>query len=581
MLVALMRRVALVVFAAQFAVLDALLRHPPMPVWVPSAVASSALWMLAASLGGSRVVRTIVALASAGTLVVQVIFFRYYHVFLDEDGVGAAQHMWHDVRPTLVGLVPGALLITALATVVDFGLLSWSTRAVIGPRWRIAAFAVCALALVPRARDASPDLAAFSSLGVLFGSKEARAAGDVAVRPMPSRRAHLPNVLLILDESVRASDYDADTTPETTALTRDRIELIQMRSVASYTSIAVSSLLTSLPPTAREAQLKSAPYLFDYVCATHRVGERPTVAYLSAQTAELFERREVRAATDLFVTIDDLLGHHVEESDDELDHDIDGLLADRVERELPKLPLPLFAMVHLGGTHAPYYVDDAHAPFKPYRHTPSWSGLAELHAAYRDAIVHQDAVVARIVRAFLARAAETPVVIVFTSDHGEAFGEHTAIHHGQSLYGEQIHVPAWVLARGGALDGAQVTALASHAGDVVTHLDILPTLLDAYGVMDSLEMREHAAHFAGRSLLRPTTAIEALPLTNCTDLFPCPVRTWGVLGRGRALIAQPWDAVWRCVDLATDTEVFDDPTCARVYTSSRTLFPNLPNGMPN
>jgi hypothetical protein len=142
-------------------------------------------------------------------------------------------------------------------------------------------------------------------------------------------------------------------------------------------------------------------------------------------------------------------------------------------------------------------------------------------------------------------------------------------------------VPGWVLTRNRGLERSQATALASHENDVVTHLDVLPTLLDAYGVLDALSMREHVSGFAGRSLLRSTDALETAPMTNCTDMFPCPVRTWGLLGTQRALVAQPWDPTWRCVDVRTDDELSNDPSCAMLRDASRAFFPTLPNGTPN
>ncbi len=526
--------------------------------------------------------RALVAASSATLLVLQCVFFRYYHVFLDDDGAAAASHMWLDVRPVLIRLLPLALALALAVAAIEYGVLSLATR--LGKRARITAVAAFALSLpfLPHLRDASPDLSALSSARVVLQSREAHAAADVHVEPLATRRLRIPNVLLILDESVRATDYSTETTPQTSALTRGRVDLQEMRSVASYTAIAVSSLLTSLPPTTRESELKSAPYLFDFVGAVRRVGQRVHVAYLSAQNDSLFERRDVRAATDVFVTVDDLVGHRVEDIDDVIDLGVDRLLAERTERELAKLDKPLFAMVHLSGTHAPYFVDDERAPYKPYAHGASWTGLPKLHAAYRDAIFEQDASVARVLKAFFAKVGDEPSLVVFTSDHGEAFGEHAAIHHGQSLYDEQIHVPAWILARNGALSPAEVGALEGHSSAFVTHLDVLPTVLDAYGVLDSLAMQSYASRFAGQSLLRAGDERTAVvPLTNCTDMFPCPVRTWGVLSGERVLVAQPWDVMWRCVDLRTELEQPSDPACALLRDSSRAYFPTLPNGTPN
>jgi glucan phosphoethanolaminetransferase (alkaline phosphatase superfamily) len=580
------RRIAAIacaaLFATQYAALDFALRRPAWREWIAGAAASAALGLLLASLSERRAVRIAVSLVTAFLLVVQLVFFRYYHVFLDDHAMAAARHMWGDVRPTVVRVLPTVVGVSALAAVLEFEALTYSARAksaamrgVLGAIFAASAF------FALRAHATSPELSALASLRVFARAPEARAATSVQIPALGTTRARIPNVLFILDESVRASDYDALTAPETASLTRGRADLRQMRSVASYTAIAVSSLLTSLPPTSREDALKRAPYVFDFARSVQSVSQRVHVAYYSSQTDSLFERRDVRAATDAFVTVDDLVGHKVDDLDDVIDSGVDRLLASRVEYALPRLEKPFFAMVHLSGTHAPYFVDDTRAPFRPYRHSVSWSGLDELHAAYRDAIYEQDRSVARVLRTFYAACGDEPCVVVFTSDHGEAFGEHSAIHHGQSLYDEQIHVPAWIYERNGGLGREQAAALFAHEDDFVTHLDIVPTLLDAYGVLEASAMREWARGFGGHSLLRSGRAEGAIAITNCTDMFPCPVATWGVLSGSRLLEAQQWDDGWRCVDLRANSVQTDDPSCAVLRDASRAFFPTLPNGRDN
>jgi len=553
-----------------------------MSEWIAGAAASIALWALAASFSEKRAARIVVSLISAFLFVLQVVFFRYYHVFLDDQAIGAARHMWGDVKPVVGGMLPKIVGVTAAVAVLEYEALAFSLRAKGKiPRVALALAFVAGVFFGLRAHAMAPDLSAITSVRAFARAPEARAATTVQVPMLGTKRARVPNVLFILDESVRARDYDQTTAPETAALTKGRVDLKEMRSVASYTAIAVSALLTSRPPTEREDELQRAPCLFDFARAAVSVGGRVHVGYFSSQTDSLFERRDIRAATDVFLTVDDLVGRKVDDIDDVMEQGVDRKLALRVESELQTLPKPFLAMVHLSGTHAPYFVDDARAPFRPYRHTVTWSGLGELHAAYRDAIYEQDRSVAHVLRAFFSVCGSDPCVVVFTSDHGEAFGEHSAIHHGQSLYDEQIHVPAWIYARGGALDANEASALASHAQDFVTHLDVLPTILDVLGVLDANAMTEYAPKLGGRTLLRTGEATAAIPITNCTDMFPCPVKTWGLLSGGRALLSQQWDSDWRCVDLRTDLELTSDPTCALLRTSSHDYYPTLPNGSSN
>jgi arylsulfatase A-like enzyme len=78
-------------------------------------------------------------------------------------------------------------------------------------------------------------------------------------------------------------------------------------------------------------------------------------------------------------------------------------------------------------------------------------------------------------------------LVVFTSDHGEAFGEHGDYLHGVSLFNELIRVPL-IAAGPGIARGHRIAS-------PVSHLDLLPTLAD-------LMRLEGLGPFAGESLRR-------------------------------------------------------------------------------
>ncbi|MEZ5063541.1 MAG: sulfatase [bacterium] len=64
-------------------------------------------------------------------------------------------------------------------------------------------------------------------------------------------------------------------------------------------------------------------------------------------------------------------------------------------------------------------------------------------------------------------------IVIVVSDHGEQFGEHGKIGHGDSLYREELHVPLLVRAPGVA------PRVSSHAVGLV---DVMPTVLDLVGL---------------------------------------------------------------------------------------------------
>ncbi|HEY3123949.1 MAG TPA: sulfatase-like hydrolase/transferase, partial [Thermoanaerobaculia bacterium] len=98
------------------------------------------------------------------------------------------------------------------------------------------------------------------------------------------------------------------------------------------------------------------------------------------------------------------------------------------------------------------------------------------------------------------RASASPVVLVVTSDHGEALGDHGEETHGLFAYEATLHVPLIVWAPGLVAPGRDET--------LRRHVDILPTVLEAARVPAPQGL-------PGRSLLAPadpevTSYFEAL-----------------------------------------------------------------------
>jgi glucan phosphoethanolaminetransferase (alkaline phosphatase superfamily) len=588
---------AAALFPAQFVLLDLCLRGPHAVFASPraalSALQSVALGYLLWTCRARAPARVLLALVTATLVAVECLFFRYYHAPLDAQVIASALHNWADVWPVAVRMVPQTIALALAIGAAEYALLA--SRAPARAQRRLPAAAVLALATMfaPPLRDATPELRLADAARLLWTPAEASAATSVRVPVLPSTRKALPNVLLIVTESVRADDYCSahpsadgerpacDIAPEVDALLPDRIPLRQMRSVASYTAVSLSALITGHTQEGSRRQIVEAPTVFDLVRAVRAGGVAPSVAYWSAQSEGVFERSDIRGAVDSFVTLETLLGQAVDDEDRFIDRGVDRLLAAHFVASIGALAAPSFTFLHFAGTHAPYFVDPKDAPFQPWRREVTWAGLGELHNAYKDAIHEQDKSVAACIRAFLARSAGAPWVILFTSDHGEAFGEHGAIHHGQSLYDEQVHVPGWIAFGGGALDAAEESNLRAYADSPVTHLDLLPTLLDLYGVQGGFAMAPYRTGLGGRSLIAPKTAMSAaVPITNCTAMFPCPINAWGMLRDGHALQAQPWDDDWTCVASGARLDA-TDPVCGALREASKSYFPTLPNRRPN
>ncbi len=84
-------------------------------------------------------------------------------------------------------------------------------------------------------------------------------------------------------------------------------------------------------------------------------------------------------------------------------------------------------------------------------------------------------------------------VIVITSDHGDAFGEHGFINHGQALYRELLHVPLIVHVPDNP---------PRLVGGAVSGIDAVPTIAHLAGVdLDRLEIDGKRVTFEGKSLV--------------------------------------------------------------------------------
>jgi Sulfatase len=581
------------IFCAQLVALDVALRGPAFYRAHPRALgylaASAALLHLVASLRLRPALRAATALALGLAVTAQGAFFRYFHAPFDDQAALAARLAWVDVRPVVVHAMPVLAAAVLAIAALELAWLSWWPPARPHRRLAAAAFALGVLAGGPL-RDATTEVRTTSAAASLVSAGRARppAGAHAVLPPLASRRARVPNVLFILTESVRAVDWCGDThepcplAPEVSALLPTRFPLLEMRAAASYTAISLSVLLTGLPQVGSREAVRAAPDLFDLVRATRDDGRPVSVHYWSAHKSNFFERADPASAVDSYLTAETMLGHTIEDVEEAVAGGLDRRLADECRARIPTLAPPYVVIAHFSGTHAPYFFDEAQAPFRPFGRVVTWSGLEDLHRAYLDSIVEQDRSIAACIRAFIDAQQGAPHLVVLTSDHGESFGERSAIHHGQNLYDEQIHVPAFIHAGGGALAPEEERALASARREPVTHFDVLPTILDALGIYDHFALAGARAAMVGRSLLRPLlTSPPALPITNCSEMWQCPLNAWGVLAGNRKLTAQAWDGAWRCLTLEGGEKEVDLGRCADLVAASRRFFPLRPNGEPN
>ncbi len=434
----------------------------------------------------------------------------------------------------------------------------------------------------------TPDVLFWNALGGVIrvatgvGAPASRldpmARQSLPVAPLVVRRAPPNDVVLVLLESVRADatciEYDpgCHRTEYTNRLLPSRIGLSQLRALDSTTAITLAVLWSGLPPTASRERLRTQPLLFDYARAAGY-----HTAYLTSQNLDFGDNRlwVQNLGVDRFCSATDL--------DPAADLDVgasDQLLVARAARELETLPEPFFAVVHLSNVHYPFWVDPAGPqPFQPATTSKAPADNAAFFNRYLNAVHQQD----RHVRDLLAHLYSLPsgprTVVVYTSDHGEAFREHGNMGHTFSVLDEEIHVPGWIHAPPGTLTSVERDHLERQRHRPVTHIDLTRTLLDLMGVLDHREIERHLAVVPGASLLRPMVSPAPVPLTNCSAVWSCPFENWGALQGSRKVEAREWDGSWHCYDLGLDPEERHDlgpAACPALVDFARATFRRLP-----
>ena len=164
----------------------------------------------------------------------------------------------------------------------------------------------------------------------------------------------------------------------------------------------------------------------------------------------------------------------------------------------------------------------------------SEADLEHLRALYDENIAYVDHQVGRLIQGIRDRGLLERTIVVLSSDHGEAFGQHGTILHGTSLYEEQIHVPLVIRFP------PQFQPLPKRWRGIVELVDIVPTLLDALGIPYT--------DAAGRSLLK---------LLRANDTKLGTARAWlaSPLDHLAAIIRPPFKLI---VDEATgERELYD------------------------
>lgn len=179
---------------------------------------------------------------------------------------------------------------------------------------------------------------------------------------------------------------------------------------------------------------------------------------------------------------------------------------------------------------------------------------AFLRDLYDAGVAFTDHELGRLFDGLHERGVTDDLLVIFISDHGEEFGEHGSFGHRQ-VFDEVTHVPL-------ILNGPMLSIQRDRVADLVSLIDVMPTILDLVGidVPDQAVGRSLRAAFeAGRSL-QPRPAYAELigpdpgPILSMVreperklTRFVSPFK-----GQGRSEPGPPADPEWHLYDLRED-----------------------------
>ncbi len=325
-------------------------------------------------------------------------------------------------------------------------------------------------------------------------SHRATAAGDPsapAVEPGERRR---PDVVVIVLDAARADHFGAygyprDTTPHIDRFARESLVMSGAFAECCATICSVPNMITGWSVFAfpQQASYRVDPRIGTLAEALQQAGHR-TVAFLANPNASSDSMR--RGFDEYYLTW-------------ELRKKIRGqkgidphFLSREAARAIAEAPPqePLFLLLHYVPPHEPYSPTPAEEfdifgdsgyrgpvspgmPMRPIRIRSlelTEADLAELVSHYDGNLRMVDDAVNLVFDALKSAGRFDDAVVLVTSDHGEAFFEHGAQGHNNTLYDEMFHVPFILKMPASELSGRR--------DRLVSLADIVPTILGRLGL---------------------------------------------------------------------------------------------------
>ncbi len=139
-----------------------------------------------------------------------------------------------------------------------------------------------------------------------------------------------------------------------------------------------------------------------------------------------------------------------------------------------------------------------HLPYTTPSEFKRWSGDSK--DDYDNSVLLQDYYFGEVFKYLSQKNVLSNTIIVFTSDHGQAFREHNYIGHLECNYIETVSVPMMLYVPKELQPRFDIRQLRANLGVNRSLIDIIPTFLTIFGIENRSEISEFAANYHGKSL---------------------------------------------------------------------------------
>jgi arylsulfatase A-like enzyme len=305
------------------------------------------------------------------------------------------------------------------------------------------------------------------------------------------------NLILVTVDTLRAGEmgflgYDRPTTPNLDALAAEGVAFDRTYAMASYTGKALAPMLIGKYPS---ETLRDGGHFNTYFAGNTFLAERlHTVGLRTMGVASHWYFRERFGVTQGFDAFD--LSPLPAEGQGDTDSTTTGkAVTDAAIRLLQSAGGGRFFLwAHYFDPHAQYVAHEGAPDFTDPAKPSGW----RQHAAYDGEVWFTDQQIGRLLEYARAQSWWKDTVVVVTSDHGEALGEHGInFQHGYEIWEPLMRIPLIVRAPGAA---------PHHVAVKRSIVDLVPTVLDLMRVP-----RPAPGELSGQSLM--------------DDVFPRPGAT--------------------------------------------------------